>query len=88
MLTDKKVCEMAVHFNENKREFKDLEFVAIEKVDLVNGENANNPSLTREAYWIWHSCVLLALMASIKDLNFDQKIGSITSSKNYYHYNL
>ena len=34
MLTDKKVCEMAVHFNENKHEFKDLEFVAIEKVDL------------------------------------------------------
>jgi hypothetical protein len=25
---------MAVHFNENKHEFKDLEFVAIEKVDL------------------------------------------------------
>ena len=42
MLTDKKVCEMAVHFNENKQEFKDLEFVTIEKVDLVNGENANN----------------------------------------------
>jgi hypothetical protein len=40
MLTDKKVCEMAVHFNENKHEFKDLEFVAIENVDLVNGENA------------------------------------------------
>ena len=34
MLTDKKVCEMAVHFKENKHEFKDLEFVAIEKVDL------------------------------------------------------
>jgi hypothetical protein len=79
MLTDKKVCEVAVHFNENKHEFKDLEFVPIEKVDLVNGENTNNPLLTREAYW-------RALMASIRDLNFDQKIGSITSCNNYYNY--
>ena len=87
MLTDKKVCEMAVHFNENKHEFKDLEFVAIEKVDLVNGENANNPLLTREAYWMAQLCTI-ALMASIRDLNFDQKIGSITSYNNYYNYNL
>ena len=58
MLTDKKVCEMAVHFNENKHEFKDLEFVAIEKVDLVNGENANNPLLTREAYWMAQLCTI------------------------------
>ncbi len=39
----KKVCEMAVHFNENKHEFKDLEFLAIEKVDLVNGVDTNSP---------------------------------------------
>ena len=90
MLTDKKVCEMAVHFNENKHEFKDLEFVAIEKVDLVNGENANNPLLTMQRSILDGTCsgVLLALMASIRDLNFDKKIGSITSCNNYYNYNL
>ena len=49
---------MAVHFNENKHEFKDLEFVAIEKVDLVNGENANNLLLTREAYWMAQLCTI------------------------------
>ena len=62
MLTDKKVCEMAVHFNENKHEFKDLEFVAIEKVDLVNGENASNPLLTREAYWMAQLCTINNLL--------------------------
>ncbi len=87
MLTGKKVCEMAVHFNENKHEFRDLEFLAIEKVDLVNGEDTNSPLLTREAYWM-AQFVQLALMASIKDLNFDQKIGSITSCNKYYNYNL
>ena len=46
MLTNKRVCEMAVHFNENKHDFKDLEFIAIEKVDLVNGDYADNPLLT------------------------------------------
>ena len=69
-------------------EFKDFEFVAIEKVDLVNDENANNPLLTREAYWMAQLCTSIALMASIRDLNFDQKIGSITSCNNYYNYNL
>jgi hypothetical protein len=47
MLTDKKVCEMAVHFNENKHEFKDLEFVAIEKVDLVSGHVGSSHSLIK-----------------------------------------
>ena len=75
-------------WNENKHEFKDLEFVAIEKVDLVNGENANNPLLTREAYWMAQLCTISPYVASIRDLNFDHKIGSITSCNNYYNYNL
>ena len=48
MLTDKQGCAMAVHFNENNNDFKNLEFafeiisyleLAIEKVDLVNTDN-------------------------------------------------
>jgi hypothetical protein len=76
MLTDKKVCEMAVHFNENKHEFQDLDFVAIEKVDLVNGENANNPLLTREAYWMVQLCTIspygLRLAPSLSRMGFDR----------------
>ena len=79
MLTDKKVCEMAVHFNDNKHEFKDLEFVAIEKVDLVNGENANNPLLTREAYWMAQLCTI-----SPYGLNKRSEL----RSKNRIHYKL
>ena len=80
MLTDKNVCEMAVHFNENKQnEFKDLEFVAIEKVDLVNGENTNNPLLTREAYWKAQLCTI-----SLSGLNKRSEL----RSKNRIHYKL
>ena len=74
---------MAVHFNENKHEFKDLEFVAIEKVDLLNDENANNPLLTREAYWMAQLCTI-----SPYGLNKRSELGSITSCNNYYNYNL
>ncbi len=66
MLTDKKVCEMAVHFNENKHEFKDLEFLAIEKVDLVNGQDNNSPLLTREAYWMAQLCTISPRLAASK----------------------
>ena len=79
MLTDKKVCEMAVHFNENKHEFKELEFVAIEKVDLVNGENANNTLLTREAYW-------MAQLSTISPYGLNKR--SELRSKNRIHYKL
>ena len=48
VLTNKAVCEMAVHFNENKHDF-----------DLLNGNNnANNSLLTREAYWIAKLCTI------------------------------
>ena len=69
----------AIHFNENKHEFKDLEFVAIEKVDLVNGENANNPLLTREAYWMAQLCTI-----SPYGLNKRSEL----RSKNKIHYKL
>ena len=42
MLMNKKVCEMD--------DFKDLEFVAIERVQLVNGGDVSISLLTREAY--------------------------------------
>ena len=58
MLTDKKVCDMAVHFNESKQDFKDLEFVPFEKVNSVNGDKANNPLLTSEAYWMAQLCTV------------------------------
>ena len=35
-----------------------MEFVAIEKVDLVNSVFANNPLLTREAYWMAQLCTI------------------------------
>ena len=80
MLTDKKVCEMAVHFNENKHEFKVMEFVAIEKVDFVNGENANNPLLIREElYWMAQLCTI-----SPYGLNKRSEL----RSKNRIHYKL
>ena len=63
----------------NKHEFKDLEFVAIEKVDLVNGENANNPLLTREAYWMAQLCTV-----SPYGLNKRSEL----RSKNRIHYKL
>ena len=47
VLTNKAVCEMAVHFSENEHDF-----------DLLNGDNANNSLLTREAYWIAQLCTI------------------------------
>lgn len=58
MLMNKKVCEMV---NENKHDFKDLAFVAIEKVQLVNGGDVNISSLTREAYWMAHLYIYIIM---------------------------
>ncbi len=87
MFTDKKVCEMAVHFNENKHEFKDLEFLAIEKVDLVNGEDTNSPLLTREAYWVAQLCTITPYGLNERT-ELRSKNRTITSCNNYYNYNL
>ena len=80
MLTNKRVCEMAVHFNENKHDFEHLEFIAIKKViDLLNGDYAHNPLLTREAYWMTQLC-------SISPYGLNKR--SELRSKNRIHYKL
>ena len=53
MLTKKKTCEVAVHFNRTPHDLNDFSFQCIDQVQI----NANNSSniekllITKEAYW-------------------------------------
>ena len=49
MKTNKKTCEVAIHFNAIQHQLSDFKFICIEKI--VNQENIENKLITREAYW-------------------------------------
>ena len=51
MITKKKTCEMAVHFNSSMHDLKDIRFIAIEKVFCESDGDRDGNTLNREAYW-------------------------------------
>ena len=59
MLTNKKTCEAAVHYNSMEHSLSDFSFIGIEQ---INNNNENNTIdkrlLTREAYWSAQLCTL------------------------------
>ena len=59
MLTNKKTCEFAVHFNCTKHEISEISFSVIEKITSQgDAAHINRLSLTREAYWTTQLCTL------------------------------
>jgi len=53
MLTKKKTCEVAVHFNRTPHDLNDFSFQCIDQVQ-INANNTNNIEkllITKEAYW-------------------------------------
>ena len=49
MLSKKKTCEVAIHFNSTPHNLTDFSFLVIES--LNNLENVERDLLSREAYW-------------------------------------
>jgi hypothetical protein len=49
MLTNKKTCEVAIHFNSTPHKLSDFSFLAIESLKNLN--NIEGDLLNREAYW-------------------------------------
>ena len=49
MLTNKKTCELAIHFNSIQHNLSDVSFIVLES--LNNLENIERDLLNREAYW-------------------------------------
>ena len=59
MLTNKKTCEVAVHFNCGEHAVTDFEFIGIEKIYHSNSSRSlENVLLTREAFWSAQLCTL------------------------------
>ena len=48
MITKKKTCEVAIHYNEIPHKLSDFSFICIE---FLNTENIDQILLNREAYW-------------------------------------
>jgi len=59
MLTNKKTCELAVHFNCIEHDISEISFIVIEKI-TSQGDAAyiDRLLLTREAYWTAQLCTL------------------------------
>ena len=52
MSTKKTTCEVAVHFNKEKRQLTDFEFIVIEQIcNIGDKHNVNKRLVTREAFW-------------------------------------
>ena len=52
MITNKKTCEVAIHYNKIPHKLNDFEFVVMEQIDNSNNlHNIDELLLTREAYW-------------------------------------
>ena len=52
MSSKKTTCEVAVHFNKEKRQLYDLEFIVIEQIcNIDHKHNVDKRLLTREAFW-------------------------------------
>ena len=79
MLTNKKTCELAVHFNCIEHDISGISFIVIEKI-ASQGDAAyiDRLLLTREAYWTAQLCTL-----SLHGLNKRRKF----RSKNRVRYN-
>ena len=81
MLTNKKTCELAVHFNNycTKHKISEISFILIEKI-TSQGDAAHIDRflLTREAYWTVQLCTL-----NPHGLNKRRQF----RSKNCVHYN-
>ena len=79
MLTNKKTCEVAVHFNSAPHSLQDFEFQCIDQIAHANSRTLlENTLITKEAYW---SAQLFTL--SPYGLNKRQEF----HSKNRIHYN-
>ena len=59
MLTNKKTCEVAVHYNSMEHCLSDFSFIGIEQINNNNVVNTTDKRLlTREAYWSAQLCTL------------------------------
>ena len=58
MITKKRTCEVAVHFNREPHQLSDFSFTGIEQVHNTSDMNSNDKLLTREAYWSAQLCIL------------------------------
>ena len=59
MLTNKKTCEVAVHYNSMEHCLSDFSFIGIEQINNDNVVNTTDKRLlTREAYWSAQLCTL------------------------------
>ena len=73
MSTKKTTCEVTVHFNKEKHQFSDFEFIVIEQIcNIDDKHNVDKRLLTREAFWCSHA--LFNLMALTKDRNLIPRI--------------
>ena len=77
MKTNKKTCEVAIHFNRTPHVLLDFTFQCIDQIQTITSENTDNLLITKEAYW---SAQLFTL--SPFGLNKRQEF----QSKNRIHY--
>ena len=59
MLTNKKTCEVAVHFNRTEHSLSDFSFIGIEQIyNIKDTSIIDKRLLTREAYWSAQLCTM------------------------------
>ena len=59
MSTKKTTCEVAVHFNKEKHQLSDFEFIVIGQIcNIDDKHNVDKHLLTREAFWCSQLCTL------------------------------
>ena len=59
MLTNKKTCELAVHFKCTKHEISEISFIVIEKITSQgDAAHIDRLLLTRETFWTAELCTL------------------------------
>ena len=74
MSTKKTTCEIAVHFNIEKHQLSDFEFIVIEQIcNIDDKHNVDKRLLTREAFWCSQLCTLQP-MPLTKDRNLIPRI--------------
>lgn len=57
--SNQRTCEVAVHFNKEKRQLSDFEFIVIEQIcNIDDNHNVNKRLLTREEFWCSQLCTL------------------------------
>ena len=74
MSTKKTTCEVAVHFNKEKRQLSGFEFIAIKQIcNIDDKHNVDKRLLTREAFWCSQLCTLQPVTLT-KDRNLIPRI--------------